>query len=57
MGIESGVIILKRLLAWAKNKDKRFPTGRDILPDKFKDIDPGELRRLERLVEKVSGSV
>ena len=55
--VSGALILLKNILSWMKNQDKRFPTGRDTLPDNFKDIDPGELRRLERLVEKVSGSV
>ena len=51
--VSGALILLKNILSWMKNQDKRFPTGRDTLPDNFKDIDPGELRRLEHLVEKV----
>ena len=51
--VSGAFLLLKSILSWMKNQDKRFPTGRDTLPDNFKDIDPGELRRLELLTEKV----
>lgn len=51
--VSGALLLLNKILAWAKNQDKRFPTKRDILPDNIKDIDPKELRRLELLTDKI----
>jgi len=51
--ISGAVLLLKNILSWVKNKDKRFPTKNDIRPAGLKEIDPSELRRLELLAERV----
>lgn len=51
--ISGAALLLKNILSWVKNQDKRFPKERDILPDNFTDIDPEELRRLELLAFRV----
>lgn len=51
--VSGALLLLKKILSWAKNQDKRFPTDRDILPDNFTNIDPRELRRLELLTDKI----
>lgn len=55
--ISGALLLLKNILSWVKNQDKRFPKERDILPGSFSDIDPEELRRLELLATRVLGSV
>jgi len=55
--VSGALLLLKRILAWAKNQDKRFPTEKEILPDNIKDIDPKELRRLELLTDKILETV
>jgi len=51
--VSGALLLLKRILAWTKNQDKRFPADQEILPVGFKDIDPRELRRLELLTDKI----
>jgi len=55
--ISGAVLLLKNILSWAKNQDKRFPKKREILPEDFREIDPAELRRLELLACRVLKSV
>jgi len=51
--VSGALLLLKKILTWTKNQDKRFPTDQEILPGNFKDIDPRELRRLELLTDKI----
>jgi hypothetical protein len=55
--VTGALLLLKKIIAWTKNRDKRFPTDQDILPVNFKDIDPKELRRLELLTDKILKTV
>lgn len=55
--ISGALLLLKSILAWAKNQDKRFPKNRDTLPDNFKEIDSKELRRLKLLAARVLKSI
>lgn len=51
--ISGSMLLLKNILSWIRNKDKRFPKEKELAPGGFKEINPAELRRLELLVEKV----
>lgn len=51
--VTGSLLLLKRILDWTKNRDKRFPAGKDLLPATFDEIDPSELRRLELLTDKI----
>jgi hypothetical protein len=51
--ISGAFLLLKKIMAWVKNKDKRFPKKEDVKPSNFDGIDKEELRRLENLAENV----
>lgn len=51
--VSGAFLLLKNILAWIKNKDKRFPAKNKSLPTALEEIDPGEQRRLESLAEIV----
>lgn len=51
--VSGAFLLLKRILSWMKNKDKRFPTEPEITQTRLDKIDPSELRRLENLVFSV----
>lgn len=51
--VTGALLLLRSILAWIKNRDKRFPTDQEISPDNFNEIDPKELRRLELLTDKI----
>jgi len=51
--VSGAFLLLKNILAWVKNKDKRFPKKEDILPINSGNMDEDELRRLEKLAEIV----
>jgi len=51
--VEGAALLLKKIVAWAKNKDKRFPSRADLDKDAEKEMDPDEARRLDSLASKV----
>ncbi len=51
--VAGGLLLLKNILAWIKNQDKRFPKDADLEADSETGIDPGEARRLNALASKV----
>ena len=51
--VGGSLLLLKSILAWMKNQDKRFPEAGEISPVRSEEIDPIGLRRLEDLAEKV----
>ena len=51
--VSGAFLLLKNIMAWVKNKDKRFPKKENILPINAETLQPDELRRLENLVENV----
>ena len=51
--VEGSLLLLKSILAWMKNLDKRFPTTNEILPATSDEIDPEEIRRFKALAEMV----
>jgi len=52
--VSGAFLLLKNILAWAKKKDKRFPTKNKSLPAALEEIDPGEQRRLDEMLEGVT---
>lgn len=51
--ISGAYLLLKKIMAWVKNKDKRFPKEEDVKPSNPDGINKEELRRLENLAENV----
>ena len=51
--VGGSLLLLKSILAWMKNQDKRFPAANEISPVRSEKIDPIGLRRLEDLAGKV----
>lgn len=49
--VSGAFLLLKNILAWLKNKDKRFPAKNKKLPAGLENIDSDELRRLDSLAE------
>ena len=51
--VMGSLLLLKSILAWVKNQDKRFPEAGEISPVRSEEIDPIGQRRLEDLAGKV----
>jgi len=51
--VSGALQLMKSILSWIKNQDKRFPVGNDLLPATSNEIDPEEIRRLKALAEMV----
>ena len=51
--ISGAYLLLKKIMAWVKNKDKRFPKEEDVKPSNLDGINKEELRGLENLAENV----
>ena len=52
-GVERAIVIKNQILAWMKNKDKRFPIDRDPTVSGKEEMEPGEARKLSALASKV----
>jgi len=51
--VEGSILLLKQILAWLKNKDKRFPARRETAHPPTLDKDAAVQRRLEDLAKMV----
>ena len=51
--VEGSILLLKQILAWMKNQDKRFPARRETAHPPTLDKDTTDQRRLEDLAKMV----
>ena len=52
-GVEKAIVIRKQILAWIKNQDKRWPSGREVHPENTGQVNSIEHERLRLLASKV----
>jgi len=52
--VSGAFLLLKNILAWIKNKDKRFPSKNKKIPAGLEEIDPGEQQRLDEMLGEVT---
>jgi len=51
--VEGSLLLLKSILAWMKNQDKRWPSGREVHPGNTGQVNSIERERLRLLALKV----
>jgi len=52
-GVEKAILIRKQILAWMKNKDKRFPTGKEFKEKDMRNIIKINSEELKLLASRV----